>query len=264
VRRKGLLSPGVRIRFASKERGIVLAMLACKVMSMAGLRSVCVASVLLVSATAFAGCAAPAEEEDTDGEASADALTGTTVREAEGRVEGCFSVNWAQAGFRYEASSKYKPDSNWLAWGYSQAVELLNERGEQMGALLLRNSAGNQLLNKLEGRLKTLSRDQQLLPFQKAYAAQCVSSRLFKYSHSAVSRVFGSAAAAEYEAGVCTEYTKVAARLLNAIGIWADYQGSYDAKHAFVEVWFSNDRTYYYIEPQHDPSEGWSVFYNKH
>jgi hypothetical protein len=219
---------------------------------------------LLVAAPAFAGCAADSgETEPADGETSSEALTTHTAREAEGRVEGCFAVDWSQRAFRYETSSTYTPSKTWRGWAYENAIEMLHEGGEKLGTLLLKSSEGNALLTKLEGRLAKISRDQQLLPYQKAYAAQCVTSRLFKYSRTAITTLFGSSAAAEYEAGVCTEYTKVAVRLLTSIGIWADYQSSFEAKHAFVEVWFANDRTYYYIEPQHDPSD-FSVFYNKH
>jgi len=188
------------------------------------------------------------------------------VRKAKGRIADCFTHNWANESFRYAENPKYLPDANWAYWLGATAAELIGWLGDNLGYLVLQGSDGDKLLNDTIERLKQLAEQQGLVPYQKTLAAQCVSSNLFAYSFDNLSKLFGSSAAAEREAGVCTEFAAIAVRLLNATGIWAKRTFSVAEEHAFVEVYYPQvDKASYYIEPQHNPAGNQGVkFYNKH
>jgi len=188
------------------------------------------------------------------------------VRKAKGRIAECFTHNWANEGFRYAEDPRYLPDSNWGYWIGAKLAELVLAIGDSAGYLLFKGSEGDKLLNESIERLKELARSQNLYPYQQTLAAQCVSAELFEYSFDSIAKFLGSSAAAEREAGVCTEFSSVAARLLNGTGIWAKVIGSVAERHAFVETYYPQvDKTSYYIEPQQNPAGNPRVkFYNKH
>jgi hypothetical protein len=219
---------------------------------------------------AITGCAGDSTEEaeETDSAASEVAAGGSTdfVRKARRTIEPCFSHDWSKEGFRYEENPKYQPDQDWARWVGGTIAETFGKIFENVGYLVFKGTEGDRLLEDSIARLKKISAEQQLLPYQKTLAAQCVASELFEYGDSAIAKFFGSSAAAEYEAGVCTEFAQVAARLLNGIGVWARIYGAVREAHTWVEVYYPDvDGTSYFIEPQHNPKNNGNVkFYNRH
>jgi hypothetical protein len=226
--------------------------------------------VLSIGALALiTGCAGDPTEAPTETDSAGSEALGSPadfVRNARRNIEPCFSHDWSKDGFRYAEDPSYRPDQDWARWIGQTLGETFGKVLENVGYFVFKGTEGDRLIEDSIARLKKISAEQQLLPYQKTLAAQCVASELFEYADSAIAKFFGSSAAAEYEAGVCTEFAQVAARLLNGIGVWARIYGAIREAHTWVEVYYPDvDGTSYFIEPQHNPKNNANVtFYNRH
>lgn len=203
--------------------------------------------------TAASGCAAePVAEEDVAAE-TADAYTASLMpREVNRRVATCFAQGWASKRLTTRSAPAYS-NRGAITTVASSLGYVTFAVINSYGYLLMIGSEGERVLSQLERDVKQISEEQGLAPHQRAMVVSCVTSQLITYSFSALSKFMGTATAASNYEGVCTEYARVASRLMKAADLEAGVQlGTLDGGgHAWN--WVSLEGKQYWMEPQSNP-----------
>jgi hypothetical protein len=230
---------------------------------------VTLARLLCATAIVFAASGCSDEQEDADSDemlASAEAYTQQTIRaEVDRRVGRCFTHDFSADPFVALVDPKYVPDGPLVTRWASELIEAKFELGEHVGRLLFRTSEGAAIVDDVAARLGRQATEQHLSAHQTVLSAQCVSANLIRYSTTGLGRLMGSTMAVDIEAGVCSEFSLVLARILNRLGIDADLQVSQRERHAWVDVSLRpQENAWYYVEPQLDPTRTATAFLNRH
>lgn len=206
---------------------------------------------LLLAGTAAAtstGCAAePAEDDGASG--TAEAYTASLMpQEMNRRVATCFAQSWSNERLTVRSAPEYGRSP--VLGSISKAVATVING---YGYLLMMGSDGERVLTQLERDVKQISDEQHLAPHQRAMVVSCVTSRLITYTHNALSKFMGTAEAASNYEGVCTEYARIAARLMKAADLEAGLQFGTLRGGGHAWNWVSLEGKPYWMEPQATP-----------
>jgi hypothetical protein len=108
---------------------------------------------------------------------------------------------------------------------------------------------GEALLMSLSRQAQGVAHSQNLRDCQKVCVATCVASRLLKYEKSLFFEFGPESVAVAMGRGACTEYSRVADRLIGDLGIKSYTVGNLASQHQYV--WVQLDSGSYYVEPQY-------------
>jgi hypothetical protein len=215
---------------------------------------------LLLAGTATAtvtGCAADPPAEDDGASGTAEAYTASLMpQEMNRRVATCFAQSWSNERLTVRSAPEYGRRPILGTIGKAVAT-LING----YGYLLMKGSDGERVLSQLERDVKQISEEQDLAPHQRAMVVACVTSRLITYTHNALSKFMGTAAAASNYEGVCTEYARIAARLMKAADLEAGLQFGTLRGGGHAWNWVSLEGKPYWMEPQATPLRATGGFF---
>lgn len=225
-----------------------------------------VVGIGMVLAALAGGCASESEPEaaaSTDQDLySADKLP----QEVNRRVERCFQRSYAHDAFSVARTTD--------VWGGKRVInfdgefwDLMTTAYDGLASVFLLRSNGAQVLHELTTDLQGTADEQHLTDDQKVEMVMCVTSNLISYDYEALAKNADTNArtpelAVEMYKGVCANFSRIAVRLLNDIGVRADLQsgelyaadGRDRGLHAWVGVHLPSRHGYYWVEPQDDPT----------